>query len=176
MPKITIEDEILAPSNKMVLAFKGKNPFIVCKVMRGILLDVLKISTKDIYEKVVRWDVTTDPRGFYLRMFANHEEDRWTDTRFKITVYGAQSPADKTGWVKIVLEGRVITDFEYANFLQRALWFLYERMFYYKQRRAYLEQAKQFIMDIRKELLSALKILTPIEGVEGERYWRSPGW
>jgi len=162
--ELRFDDDILHPRNKITLSFKGKNPYLPCQIIVDLARDILKISAKDVFIKDLRWDATSDPRSFYGVWYFRHEEDRWTDTMLKVTMQGEQSATDKTGWIKIDLEGKVSTKFEYSNFLQKALWFLFNRSFYYRQRRAYLEQGKEFIYKLREEILSALNI--PVRGWE----------
>ena len=76
----------------------------------------------------------------------------------KITIQGAQSTKDLTGWVKIKIYGTVETKYEYSNFIQRSFWWTYNYLFYYKQRRDYIEYAKDLIYEMMDNFKEALGI------------------
>jgi hypothetical protein len=158
MAEIKIIDDILAPREFIRIGFKGENPFKVCEMVKGLLRIVLKVSTKDIFETDVRWDVTEDPRSFYGVWKGNYDHDRWTNSIIRIIIQGEQSVKDKTGHSTIILKGTTETKFEYSNFIQRSFWWFYNQMFYYRQRRMYNEYAKDLIYIIRDKILEALEI------------------
>jgi hypothetical protein len=158
MPKITMVDELTAPSGEIHTVYKGQNPFIPVAMARGLLKDIMKISSKDIFETDVRWDVTGDPRGFYGQWMGKRKEDRWTITKIRIIIQGEQSSKDKTGWCRVILKGSLETSYNFSNFIQRAFWWFYNYGFYYKQRRMYLEYSKDNIFEMREKFMDALGI------------------
>jgi len=169
MPTIKIADDILSPKNKIRISYKGKNSFFPVTIIPTMLKDILRISGKDLFAKDLRWDATADAKQCYCVWYAKYEEDRWTDIMFKVTLQGAQNSSDKMGWINIDLEGKVTTEFEYSNFLQKALWFIFNRMFYYKQRRMYMEEGKEYIYKFREELLHAMKLEGKLDVEEPEQ-------
>ncbi|MCX6819521.1 MAG: hypothetical protein NT129_06015 [Candidatus Aenigmarchaeota archaeon] len=158
MGKITIVDDLLAPQDYITVNYKGKNPFMVCTMFLGILRDVMKISSIDLYENDVRWDITDDPRTFYGVWFGKRGEDNWSTSRIKIRAQGAQSSKDKTGWITIMIKGWLETKHEYTNFIQKSFWWFFNYMFYYKQRRKYIEFSKDNIYQIREKITQILGI------------------
>lgn len=150
MPKLTIIDDIMAPKDVVVVRFQGRNPVASALMVPGLLRDVMKISAKDIQETDVRWDaVSPDKREFYGRWSGKRQEDRWTRTLIKILIQGAQDPKERLGWARVELKGNITTTYEYSNFIQRMFWWFYNLMFYYKQRRAYMEEARDNIFEMR---------------------------
>jgi hypothetical protein len=158
MGSLKFKDQLLAPERKIVISYKGKNPFKPCPMARQLLKYRMKISSKDIWEDESRWDVTGDPRDFYHVIRARREMDNWSYIYIRLRIQGAQHSTDRTGWVKIWLEGWVETKFDYSNFIQRSLWLLFNYLFYYKQRRKYLDFGKDMIYQIRQDLMEALGI------------------
>lgn len=158
MPEITIIDDLLAPQDYITINYKGRNPFIVCTMFLNIMRDILKVSSIDLYENDVRWDITDDPRTFYGVWFGKRSEDRWTTTRIKIRAQGSQSSNDKMGHISIMIKGWLETKYEYANFIQKSFWWFYNYMFYYKQRRKMIDFSKDNIFAIREKVTEILGI------------------
>ncbi len=136
MGKIRIIEDILAPTDTLKIRFEGKNPFSATVVVPNMLRYLLKVSAKDILETDIRWDnLGGAKKEFYGRWMGKRTEDQWSATRIRVLIQGAQDSTDKTGWCRIELKGTINTDYDYTNFLQRALWWIYNYTFYYKQRR-----------------------------------------
>ncbi|MBI2579843.1 MAG: hypothetical protein HYW27_03000 [Candidatus Aenigmarchaeota archaeon] len=158
MPKIKIYDDIQAPADTTKFHFEGRNPFRVFDMVRGLLRDVMKISSKDILETDVRWDVFADPRAFYGMWMGKRKEDRWTMTNIRIILQGEISMKTRAGWLDARFKGTVDTEYEYHNFIQKGFWWQYNRFFYYGQRRKYIDYANDNIRDIRRKMMEALGI------------------
>ena len=158
MASIKFAEDILAPSTALKIEYAGKNPFWICTAARKLLIDVLKLSSKDFREDDVRWDVTGDMREFYCIWRAKRTEDNWTATWVKITAHGFVNK-ENTGNVKIKLEGVLQTKFDYENRFQLWMWRLLNYSFYWRQRRSYLDFSKDNIMTIREQILKAYGIL-----------------
>ncbi len=156
--KLEFEDTALAPAEWITINYKGKNPVIVYTVVPRAIVDVLKISSSHLFEDHVKWDVTDETKTFYGVWRGRYKNDRWSKTWVKVIIQGAQSP-DKTGWVNIYIRAILHTGYTYSNFVQKNLWWIYNRWFYYKQRRAYMDYAKDLAYNIRDEVRAALGIL-----------------
>jgi len=156
--ELKIIDDILAPTDTLKVRFEGKNPFLVAAIVPKVIRDVMKIPGKDLFENDIKWDVTTDPRGFYGMWMGQRKEDKWTTSIIRVIAQGEQHSKEKTGWVLIELKGVIETSYTFSNFLQRSFWWFYNYAFYYKQRRAYIDFAADNIYKIREELMSALGI------------------
>ena len=118
--KLKIVDEILTPAGEIMVKFKGKNPFASMAIAPTILKDVMKISSKDLFETEVKGDVASDPRSFFGRWMGKRTEDRWTRTVIKIIIQGEQHSTEKTGYAEIRLKGNVETEYGYSNFIQKS--------------------------------------------------------
>ncbi|MBI2173418.1 MAG: hypothetical protein HYT73_04420 [Candidatus Aenigmarchaeota archaeon] len=163
MATINIVDDILAPADTIKLHYEGKNTFRVFDMVRGLLRDVMKISSKDILETDARWDVFADPRAFYGMWMGKRKEDQWTMTYIRIIMQGEMDMKTRLGWLDVRLKGTVETKYQWTNFIQRGFWWTYNRTFYYKQRRMYLEFAKDNVYTIRRKMQQALGIAPPGE-------------
>lgn len=154
-PSLNIIDDILAPSDRLKVKFKGANPAAILGMAPGMIKDIMKIPGKDLLETDIRWDATDG--GFYGVWLGKRTEDRWTTTYVRVIAQGTQN---KEGygdfWVEI--KGTVETKYDFANFIQRGFWWFYNYGFYYKQRRGYIEAAKDDIMDMRSFVVNKFKI------------------
>jgi hypothetical protein len=158
MSMLEVEDDILQPLDQLKINFKGRNPFSVCNVFKDYLRDIMKVSTKDVVETDLRWDITGDPATFYGMWAGRRKEDRWSRTLIRILAQGSQSRKDFTGDIKIIIKGTVKTSYEYSNFLQKSFWWFFNLMFYYGQRRRYLELARDNTYEIKEKILKELQI------------------
>ena len=153
MPKLEIIDDILAPKDTITIRFQGKNPVVTALMVPRMLIDVLKVSAKDVLETDIKWDTNPssggEMRDFYGRWAGKRAEDKWTETRVRIIIQGAQHAKERTGWVRIELKGTINTKYKYFMFIQRSFWWFYNLIFYHKQRRAYIEQGKDFLYTMR---------------------------
>ena len=158
MPRIQIIDDIMAPSDVIKINFKGAYPFKVVTMVPTMLRDVMKITGVDLFERDIRWDFTQEAKAFYGYWIGRRKEDRWSTTFVIAIVQGEQSSKDKSGWVDIQLKGTVNTKYDYTNFIQKSFWWFYNLMFYYSQRRNYIEYAKDNIFKMRDILTKALGV------------------
>lgn len=147
--KILIRDDLLAPASKYVLKFKGYHPFAAVDMLPDLVKGILHISSKDFWERECRWDITEDPREFFIILTSRRQEDRWSSFNLKFTIRGHQSDKDLMGDIELEVEGTLDTTYVYSNFIQRMLWWLYDYTFYYRQRRMYIDRGKDFCQMIK---------------------------
>ena len=159
MGHIVMTDEIQAPTEVTILRYTGKNPFAVVALIPRLIKDVMKITSVNIREHEIKWDVTVDPADFYGYWQGRRLEDNWSTTQIIIVAQGAQSRKEKTGWAEVRLKGTVRSEYTYNNFIQKSFWWFYNLMFYYKQRRRYIDYAQDNIFQIRESLQKSLGIL-----------------
>ena len=157
--KYKIEDVILSPREEMTIEFSGYNPFLICTIARNLLRDILKISGSGIREDDVRWD-KSDPnkRWFYGVWRGTIEEDKWTFYWVRIAAEGSYNVKDRMGSVKIQLRGHMFTKVDFSNPISLSLWKLFNYVFYWKQRRKYLEWEKDILNLFKQEILKAYGI------------------
>jgi len=151
-------DDIQAPAEVIIVKYRGKNPFAIAALVPRLLKDVMKITAVDIREHEVKWDVTSEPADFWGYWQGKRQEDRWTLTNIIIVVQGAQSRKDKTGWVEVRLKGAVTSTYTYSNFIQKSFWWFYNMLFYYKQRRRYIDYAQDNIFQIKERVQKTLGV------------------
>jgi len=156
--KIEFREDILAPASVLRVEYAGKEPFWICTSAVRLMRDALKITSKDMREDDVRWDVTGEMREFYGIWRGKRREDRWSATWVKVTAHGFINK-DRIGNVKIKLEGWLQTKFGYSTPVSRWLWMLFNYFFYWRQRRSYIDYSKDDIMLIREQIMRNYGIL-----------------
>jgi hypothetical protein len=158
MPKLEFVDDLFAPSDAIVINYSGSNPFRVAQIIKPLMEKIVQVESKDTFERVFKWDITEDPRSFYDFWHCVKEEDKWTGVLIKVTIQGKQHSQTKKGNVRIEITGFLQTRFDYNNIFQQIFWTFYNKTFYYKRRRQYLERGKEYIFAIRDEIFREMKI------------------
>jgi len=156
---IKIEDDLLAPSSKYVIKFKGHKPFDSVHMLPGLVKGILHVSSKDFWEEDIRWDIAVEPREFFAILRARKPMDKWSLINLKFTIRGHQNSKDGSGDIEIEVEGTLNSEYMYSNFVQRGLWWSFNRMFYYKQRRMYIDEGNDFCKQIKEAIQRKLDIL-----------------
>lgn len=155
MPKLKIIEDIIAPSDRVKIRYDGQNPAALLGMVPDMIKTTMKIPGKDLLETDIRWDVTDG--SFYGVWMGKRVEDQWTTTFIRVIVQGVQDKEGR-GWFTIEIKGTVETGYYFSNFVQRSFWWFYNYGFYYKQRRGYLEEAKDDIFEMKDFVLEKFKI------------------
>jgi len=155
----TIKTDIYAPSDKKVIEYTGYHPAKIIKGMSELLKDVLKVGGGDVFEVVLKWDVSGDPTSFYAEWLAKSDFDGRSRAEFKIVAQGKQGAKDRMGNIKIALKGTVKTDFPNVTFIHKSIVQIYMYAFYNKQRRGYIEAGKILADRIEDEIRSAFNLI-----------------
>lgn len=155
LDKLKVIDDLIAPSDRAKVRYTGPNPAAIMGIVPDMIKTVMKIPGKDLLETDIRWDITDG--SFYGVWMGKRTEDQWTTTFIRVITQGVQNK-DDTGWFTIEIKGTLETRYQFSNFAQRSFWWFYNYGFYYKQRRGYLENGKDDIMDMKEFLLGKFKI------------------
>lgn len=153
---LRLEDDCLAPVPKLKVDYTGPNPIKVYQVVRGLLIKIFEVSGKDVWERDFRWDATTDPRGFFIRVYADKPLDARTSIFVETTFQGFQpSDPNKNGKVTILIGAKMRTEYKLDSAFKRlpiysgitklgglaevgGLLWLYHKIFYAQVRRDYI--------------------------------------
>lgn len=150
--KLDFTEEALAPMTDLVVEFSGLDSFKIMPVASRLMRDVMKITTVQLREDVIRWDTTGENREFYGIFRGFRTEDQWTKSIMRIVVQGEMGK-DRMGWVRIKIKGAIKTSVESPTPLHKWLWNIWNYTFYYKQRRAYIDALKDDILAVREKIL-----------------------
>jgi hypothetical protein len=164
MPKWIMEDDCLAPARTIRINFTGPNPFRVYPPIRRMLGTLLEIRGKNIWERDFRWDFSSDPRDFFVRIVAQKSCDAWTKAYIELIFQGKQ-PTDPTkdGDLVIQITPKLITAMPEDTVWQRTpiykflRWF-YLRYFYNDARRTLLDYCVSWTNKLNSELQKLLGI------------------
>jgi hypothetical protein len=167
MPKWTIEDDCLAPFGKIKIEFRGKNPYALCQKTKSILQRIFEIESKDYWEKDFRWDMSSDPRTFYIRIYVNKGVDFRSKIFAEVIFQGSQpSDPNKEGAMVIFIGAKLMTEYNLKTRFQqlpfyRGLLKLYNFMFYNNVRRGYLNICNEWLERVNKDFRLALNLPNP---------------
>lgn len=161
------EDDCLSPERSILIEYSGPEPFKAYTALRGMLERIFEVETIDLWERDFRWDISSDPRSFYMRMYVNKGIDARTRMMVEIIMEGSQ-PSDpkKVGHLKITISGKLRTEYSLKSFLQRStiykffVW-LYHKLFYQNIKRSYIYLCNKLIDQLNYELRELLKLPLP---------------
>ena len=155
MGDLKIIDDLMAPTDRAKIKYTGSNPGAVLGIVPDMIKNIMKIPGKDLLETDIRWDVTDG--SFYGVWMGKRTEDQWSKTHIRVICQGVQNK-DDTGWFTAEIKGTLDTGYTFSNFIQRSFWWFYNYGFYFKQRRGYLENGKDDIIEMKDFLLGKFKI------------------
>ena len=64
-----IRDEIPAPREFIQIEYKGPNPVQVYHALNNLFRIIWEVKGTQMNEPDFRWDITTDPRPFFIQVF-----------------------------------------------------------------------------------------------------------
>lgn len=164
MADYVIVDDILAPKGAIVLEYRGPNPFAIYLKLSGLLQVIFEGKGENFFEDEFRWDITEDPRPFFIRVHFEKGIDRFTDMHIGIKLQGKQ-PTDiaKPGVVFIEIGGHIRTSFPFDSLLDKLILFpflwLYYHAIYINVKRRYIEMLKEKVEALESEIRANFAIM-----------------
>lgn len=167
-----VEDDVFAPAAKIRIDYKGPNPFRVYGPSLTIIRNVLEVGAEDVWERDFRWDLTSDPRPFFVRIYVNLGIDARTKDFVEIIFQGEQ-PSDptKTGKLTITINGRIRTEFDLKSGFRKLpvywgfLW-LYHKLFYNDVRMGYIKIQQKTLQALAAAYQKLLGIPIPSQQIQ----------
>jgi hypothetical protein len=159
MPKWVLEDDCLAPRHQLKIEYSGTDPFKIYQDAPDILERVWGVGSKDCWERDFRWNISKDPREFYVRIYVKKDIDIRSKALFEMIIQGTQ-PVDsaREGKATILLSAKLTTEYNIKLSIYRGFFWIYNRFFYKRQRSQYFDFCKDCIERTRKEFMSVLNI------------------
>ena len=164
MVKWTFEDDCLVPQGRIKIEYRGKNPFAMVQKSKAILQRIFEVEAKDYWERDFRWDISGDPRSFFVRTYVNKGIDFRSTVMAEIVFQGNQpSDSNKDGSLVIFIGARLKTEFVLTRKYQkmpfyRGLLRIYNFAFYNKVRRKYLVLCNEWLDRVNREFRLALNL------------------
>ncbi len=164
MPSWILEDDCLAPGKYVRIVYTGPNPFSAYQNTLGMLRKVMEIDPPDYQEKDFRWDLTNDPRDFYIRAIVEKKMDSRSAIYFEIIMQGKQpSDPSKNGTLTILIGARLKTEYKLDTPFQqsplyKSLLWIYNFFFYFRVRRRYIKMCNDWFSSLVKAYRSFLKL------------------
>ncbi len=155
LKKIKYVDEVLAPSWAIKIKYEGQTPSAAIDILKEIAKRRFRISSKFWFEDKFLFVDVGDDYELDATWSAKNKLDRYTKYSFKIEFSMKEGKKSRMGSFTLALKPSMETSFSYGNFLQRIFYTIFMRMFYYKQRRKYMETLKEWALDFKKDMLDA---------------------
>jgi hypothetical protein len=158
-----IFDFVLAPEDKIKIEYSGPDPFRICGMLSKMLQIRFHGRGKNVFEERFKWDVTSDPREFFVQVrFGDTKFDKFTTFEVKIKIFGLQpsDPKSPKGMIYMEIKPEITTTYKFRNIFEKIIgmpfvW-LYHKAIYSNVRRRYMQILKewtfQLAADIREEL------------------------
>lgn len=159
-----IEDDILAPKGVILIEYRGPNPFAIYPKLRDFLMTIFEAKGLHIYEDDFRWDITGDPRSFFIKTRLEKGLDKFTKGTVSLQLQGKQ-PIDprKSGSVEMRVGGKITTEYPIKTVFQKIVikpfvW-LYHNLIYDNIRRRYIKIYKAGIERLEAEIRSTFNLI-----------------
>jgi hypothetical protein len=165
MREYVIIDDVLAPKGKEVLEFTVPNPFSLVNELPAMLQTIFHGRGLNVYEDRLNWDITSDPRPFFLQMRFEKGFDRFTEGELMVKLSGKQ-PTDerKPGVIFVEINAFIHTKFPAETPFQKMIlypfYFLYSTFTYNKIRRSYITIYKAYIEELEKSIREKFGAIT----------------
>jgi cbb3-type cytochrome oxidase subunit 3 len=160
MPWI-LRDKVLAPAEEITISYGGPNPFQAYKIVMKTIDLRLGIPSKDIFEDEFKWDITADPRDFYVKIRVRKSFDAFSKGWVYIVLRGKQpTDPEKPGNLTVELSGELVTEFKVDGWKMVLIPFvyLYHLVFYRTQRKRYIDEVKSYIFIFEDEIRTTFKL------------------
>ncbi len=156
MPDLKLLSDVFSPHYIKTLRYEGDHPSRTISFMPNLIRSIFRITSTNFYEDEIKWDKSSENIEFYGQWRGKDTKDARTTFWMKVKVIGKQNAKDKKGYVTIYIHPYLVTKLPYTNFLDKALYFSYTRLFYKAQRRKYIEKqlylSNRFEQELKKEL------------------------
>ncbi len=158
-----IRDEIPAPREFIQIEYKGPNPARIYRELNQWFRVLWEVKGTQINEPDYRWDITADPRPFFIHLFIERGMDKFTSYRVDVKMQGSQ-PTDptKSGVLRVELHGWVETTFPTSTKFNKALFpiFYWPYMvgYYNERRRKYIDWHRRRIERLADMIRESLNI------------------
>ncbi len=155
LKKLKLTDEVLAPSWSIKISYSGPTPSAAIDIIKEIAKRRFRVSSKFWFEDKFLFVDIGDNYELHAVWSAKNKFDRYSKYNFKLQFDMNEGKKTKSGSFTLAVKPTIETSFSYRNFLQRAFYKIFMRMFYYEQRRKYMEEMKQWVQDFKNDLLDA---------------------
>jgi hypothetical protein len=160
MAKMVIRDDCFSPDRYIRIKYSGPNPWGISEFLASNLKQLFHVSSSKVSNYRINWDISGDPISFYSRWWVRKEIGRWTKMRFMIKFRGEKSKSDNTGKFSMTYHARVITEVGGWGPLMKTVWTLYSYLFYNRIRRKYIEQCRNYMLNLRNMIKEHFNIET----------------
>lgn len=153
MPNYELRTQILSPEEEKTFSFTCPHPSRFFKIIPQLLQNTFEVTTSHLFEDKIKWDVGDTSVQFFGWWRVDEGKDRRSRILAQIKFQGSQElKGEMKGNATIFLTAFLTTRFPYTNVLEQGIYKIYTYLLYNKQRRFYIEQAKNRLQHIENEI------------------------
>ncbi|OYT42664.1 MAG: hypothetical protein B6U78_00600 [Candidatus Aenigmarchaeota archaeon ex4484_224] len=148
--------------------YEGPNPHKIYPIIKKIVAQQLQVDERDIQEKEVNWDRSSEVERFSFSIEAVKEFDSFTYMYIKVDVKGEAKPSknfEREGKLNIKIEPILRTEYPQDTMWQRSIFYEFFRMLFHKliykdTRLRYLEKCRDLGIRLQLEIKKFLNTLS----------------
>lgn len=166
MPEWKFVEDVFVPEYLKTITITVPNPARLINEIPKMMVEIFRKTGPDLYEDIIKWDVSDDPIDFYGTWRIRDVKDARSTMWGTVIIHGKQNKKDKNGNVTIWLRGSLITKIPYTTPIDKTIAWVYTKFFYAERRRAYLAKAKEHFDRLENELRATFGLVSRIPKVE----------
>jgi hypothetical protein len=153
MPVYELSTQVLTPEDEKTLSFTCEHPSRFFSFLPRLTRQIFRITSSHWFEDRIKWDVGDTSVQFFGVWRGEDSKDSRTGVWITIKLQGEQKlDEQKMGNATIHLSAILRTKFPYLTILDKGLYKSYTYLFYNKQRRYYMEEARQRLLQLENEI------------------------
>jgi len=165
--ELKMTDEVLAPKASIKINYDGPTPSAAINIIKTLGKKYFRVPSKFWYEDEFTFVDIGSKVELYAEWNARTKFDRYTKYRFRLIYHMFEDKKTKKGNFYLTIRPTIETKFSYRNVLERLFYLIFMKMFYYKQRRNYMDELKKWTLDFKEAILNAFgtNVKEDLEGV-----------
>lgn len=142
--KLIIWDDIYPTYKRVNIEYKGRNPELIYRQIRRLLIEIFRIPEGNLQEKSFKWEKTEKGAEFRVDWDAIKPLDNFSYIKIEVRLRGFVSGG--VGRVSITYRPTLVTEYPQDTFWQQNILYemlrrLWHAVFYRKRRNEYYEMA-----------------------------------
>ena len=170
--KLLMEEYCITLRPILEFTYTGPNPEKAYTKMIDILVNDLGIPRENIQEKSFVWDRSGPEEKFKSGIEATKNFDKYSYMQLEVNISGSVKPSKefgKEGSVNVSMKGMVRTEYPQdtvweRSFLYEIFRMFYHRVFYQDQRKKYLDNCRDWMLNAQSEMKKFFNLLPKMGG------------
>lgn len=153
--KLIIWDDIYPTYKRVSIEYKGRNPEVIYRQVKRLLVDIFRIPEGNLQEKIFKWETSEKGSEFKADWDAIKPLDGFTYIKIEVRLRGFMSGG--VGRVSISYRPTLVTEYPQDTFWQQNILYemlrrMWHSLFYRKKRNEYYEMAMKMAHTFEERL------------------------